>query len=48
MKKPLQMFWTAKEHENFVSALKKHGKDYSLIQKAVATKSRLQVSSYAF
>ena len=32
--------WTEAEHNTFVKALKRHGKDYDLISEEVGTKTR--------
>ena len=42
LSKPLVIHdkWSEEEKAEFMSALKKHGKNYRLIQKAVVTKTR--------
>ncbi len=39
--------WNKTEHEKFMKALQKYGKNWSLIQKAVSTRTLAQVRSHA-
>ena len=41
--KSLNHCWTHKEHAKFVESVKKHGKDYKMIQKVVPTKTRVSI-----
>ncbi len=39
--------WNKTEHERFIKALAKYGKNWSMIQKCVQTRSLIQVRSHA-